>query len=190
MEEYWGNVNPIGVRSCYDEGKRVSETLSFDYNRQHNVDIRIVRIFNTYGPRMVLNDGRVVSNFVGQAIRGEALTIYGDGLQTRSFCYVSDLVDGLVRMMNQDKYVGPVNMGNPGEFTMKELAEVVKELVDPKLDIKYLPATPDDPMKRKPDISKAKEYLSWQPKIQLRDGLKPMMEDFKERILGNPSATR
>ncbi|CDF32317.1 UDP-glucuronic acid decarboxylase UXS [Chondrus crispus] len=188
VEEYWGNVNPIGVRSCYDEGKRVSETLSFDYNRQHGVEIRVVRIFNTYGPRMVLNDGRVVSNFVGQAIRGEPLTIYGDGMQTRSFCYVADLVDGLVRMMNQDTHVGPFNMGNPGEFTMKELAEIVKKLVSPQLDIKYLPPTPDDPMKRKPDITKAKTHLKWEPKVALREGLKPMVEDFRKRILGDTSA--
>lgn len=184
VEDYWGNVNPIGVRSCYDEGKRVSETLSFDYNRQHGVDIRVVRIFNTYGPRMVLNDGRVVSNFVGQAIKGEPLTIYGDGLQTRSFCYVADLVDGLVKMMNQNEQTGPINLGNPGEFTMKELAEIVKDLVDPKLEITYMPATPDDPMKRRPDITKAKKHLDWEPTIKLRDGLKPMVEDFKERILG------
>lgn len=187
VEEYWGNVNPIGVRSCYDEGKRVSETLSFDYNRQHGVEIRVVRIFNTYGPRMVLNDGRVVSNFVGQALQNEPLTIYGDGQQTRSFCYVSDLVDGLVRMMNQDEHVGPFNMGNPGEFTMKELAEIVKDLVNPKLEIQYLPATPDDPMKRKPDISKSKKYLKWEPTVALREGLKPMVEDFRERIFGTKS---
>ena len=185
VEEYWGNVNPIGVRSCYDEGKRVSETLSFDYNRQHGVEIRVVRIFNTYGPRMVLNDGRVVSNFVGQAIRNEPLTIYGDGLQTRSFCYVSDLVDGMVKMMNQNETVGPINIGNPGEFTMKQLAEIVKELVNPSLEIKYLPATPDDPMKRKPDITKAKQYLNWQPTIVLEEGLKPMIKDFRQRILGD-----
>lgn len=185
VEEYWGNVNPIGVRSCYDEGKRVAETLSFDYNRQHGVDIRVVRIFNTYGPRMVLNDGRVVSNFVGQAIRGDPLTIYGDGMQTRSFCYVSDMVDGMVRMMNQDDHVGPINLGNPGEFTMKELAEMVKELVNHKLDINYMAPTPDDPMKRRPDITKAKKYLGWEPTVPLSEGLKPMVEDFKKRIL-NP----
>lgn len=184
-EEYWGNVNPIGVRSCYDEGKRVSETLSFDYKRQHGVDIRVVRIFNTYGPRMVLNDGRVVSNFVGQAVRGEPLTIYGDGLQTRSFCYVGDLVDGLSRMMNQEDTVGPINLGNPGEFTMKELADIVTELVNPGLAVKHLPPTPDDPMKRKPDISKAHKFLDWKPTVELRDGLVPMIADFKKRILGD-----
>lgn len=182
VEEYWGNVNPIGVRSCYDEGKRTAETLTMDYHRQHAVDVRIVRIFNTYGPRMVLNDGRVVSNFVGQAIRGEPLTIYGDGSQTRSFCYVSDLVDGMIRMMNQESTVGPVNIGNPGEFTIGQLAEMVKQLVNPSMDIKYLPATPDDPMKRKPDISKAKKFLKWEPTVQLADGLKPMVDDFRSRI--------
>lgn len=190
VEEYWGNVNPIGVRSCYDEGKRVSETLSFDYNRQHGVEIRVVRIFNTYGPRMVINDGRVVSNFVGQAIRGDPLTIYGDGMQTRSFCYVADMVDGMIRMMNQDEKVGPINLGNPGEFTMIELATMVKELVNPKLDIDYLPATPDDPMKRRPDISKAKALLDWAPTVQLREGLKPMVKDFTERILGSDEAVK
>lgn len=184
-EGYWGNVNPIGVRSCYDEGKRVAETLAFDYHRQHGVDVRVVRIFNTYGPRMVLNDGRVVSNFVGQALRGEALTIYGDGKQTRSFCYVADLVQGIMRMMNQEAENGPVNLGNPGEFTMLELAEMVKGLVDPKIDIKYLPATPDDPMKRKPDISKAKKLLGWEPTVPLAEGLKPMVEDFRARIVSD-----
>lgn len=182
VEEYWGNVNPIGVRSCYDEGKRVAETLAFDYYRQHGVDIRVIRIFNTYGPRMVLNDGRVVSNFVGQAVRGEPLTIYGDGSQTRSFCYCADLVDGIIKMMNNPSFIGPVNLGNPGEFTMLQLAELVKELVNPSIEIKFLPPTPDDPMKRRPDISKAKEYLGWQPKVPLKEGLKPMVEDFRERI--------
>jgi len=180
-EEYWGNVNCIGVRSCYDEGKRVAETLAMDYHRQHNVDVRIVRIFNTYGPRMVENDGRVVSNFVGQALRGEPLTIYGDGSQTRSFCYVADLVEVIIRMMNSE-HTGPFNIGNPGEFSMLELANLVKELVDPSIQIKFLPPTPDDPMKRRPDISKAKEFLDWEPKVALRDGLKPMIEDFRARI--------
>lgn len=182
VEEYWGNVNPIGVRSCYDEGKRVAETLAFDYYRQHGVDIRVIRIFNTYGPRMVLNDGRVVSNFVGQAVRGEPLTIYGDGSQTRSFCFVADLIDGIMRMMNNPGFVGPVNLGNPGEFTMLQLANLVKEIVNPDIEIKFLPPTPDDPMKRKPDISKAKEHLGWEPKVVLKDGLVPMVEDFKVRI--------
>mmetsp|Transcript_43687 Transcript_43687/g.107198 ORF Transcript_43687/g.107198 Transcript_43687/m.107198 type:complete len:359 (-) Transcript_43687:1386-2462(-) len=180
-EDYWGNVNCIGVRSCYDEGKRVAETLAMDYHRQHNVDVRIVRIFNTYGPRMVENDGRVVSNFVGQALRGEPLTIYGDGSQTRSFCYVADLVEVIMRMMNSD-YTGPFNIGNPGEFTMKELADLVKELVNPQLEIKYLPPTPDDPMKRQPDITKAKKFLGWEPQMPLKEGLKPMIEDFRARI--------
>lgn len=182
VEEYWGNVNPIGVRSCYDEGKRVAETLAFDYHRQHGVDIRVVRIFNTYGPRMVLNDGRVVSNFVGQALKGVPMTVYGDGQQTRSFCYVSDLVEGMIRMMSQDSQTGPINLGNPGEFTMLELAQMIKDLVDPNTEIKHLPPTPDDPMKRKPDISKAKKHLKWEPKVPLKEGLKPMVEDFRARI--------
>jgi UDP-glucuronate decarboxylase len=190
VEEYWGNVNPIGVRSCYDEGKRVAETLSFDYYRQHGVDIRVIRIFNTYGPRMVLNDGRVVSNFVGQAIRGEPLTIYGDGSQTRSFCFVADLIDGIVKMMNNPSFIGPVNLGNPGEFTMLQLAELVKKIVNPELEIKFLPATPDDPMKRKPNISKAMDNLKWEPKVALKDGLVPMVEDFRARIVAIDAAKK
>eukprot|EP00188_Purpureofilum_apyrenoidigerum_P005938 Plantae.Rhodophyta-Purpureofilum_apyrenoidigerum.ctg8369.p2 GENE.Plantae.Rhodophyta-Purpureofilum_apyrenoidigerum.ctg8369~~Plantae.Rhodophyta-Purpureofilum_apyrenoidigerum.ctg8369.p2 ORF type:complete len:362 (+),score=76.05 Plantae.Rhodophyta-Purpureofilum_apyrenoidigerum.ctg8369:90-1175(+) len=181
-EDYWGNVNCIGVRSCYDEGKRVAETLAFDYHRQHGVDVRVVRIFNTYGPRMVENDGRVVSNFVGQALRGESLTIYGDGSQTRSFCYCGDLVEGILRMMNQNEHTGPFNLGNPGEFTMIELAEKVRKLVNMKTEIKFLPATPDDPMKRQPNIDKAKKYLDWEPKVPLEEGLQYMIEDFRERI--------
>mmetsp|Transcript_2684 Transcript_2684/g.4702 ORF Transcript_2684/g.4702 Transcript_2684/m.4702 type:complete len:351 (+) Transcript_2684:218-1270(+) len=183
VESYWGNVNPIGVRSCYDEGKRVAETMMMDYHRQHNVDVAIVRIFNTYGPRMVENDGRVVSNFVGQVIRGEPLTIYGDGLQTRSFCYVADLVDGIVKMMESGE-VGPINLGNPGEFTMIELANTIKELTKSQLPVTYLPPTPDDPMKRQPNIDKAKTLLGWEPKVPLKEGLKPMIEDFRERITG------
>mmetsp|Transcript_14122 Transcript_14122/g.30417 ORF Transcript_14122/g.30417 Transcript_14122/m.30417 type:complete len:353 (+) Transcript_14122:93-1151(+) len=185
VEEYWGNVNCIGVRSCYDEGKRVAETLAMDYHRQHNVDIAIIRIFNTYGPRMVENDGRVVSNFVGQVLRGENMTIYGDGSQTRSFCFVKDLVEGIVRMMNSDE-VGPINLGNPGEFSMLELAEAVKELSgQPETKIEFLPPTPDDPMKRQPNIEKAKSKLDWEPKVPLKEGLVPMIEDFRERILGD-----
>ncbi|KAA8494194.1 UDP-glucuronic acid decarboxylase 1 [Porphyridium purpureum] len=180
-EEYWGNVNPIGVRSCYDEGKRIAETMAFDYHRQHHVDIAVVRIFNTYGPRMVENDGRVVSNFVGQVIRGEPLTIYGDGKQTRSFCYVSDLVDGIVRLF-ESGLTGPINCGNPGEFTMIELAEMILELTGSKQPMNFLPATPDDPMKRQPDITKAKTLLGWEPKVPLREGLKPMIDDFRHRI--------
>ncbi|KAJ8908969.1 hypothetical protein NDN08_005669 [Rhodosorus marinus] len=181
VEEYFGNVNCIGVRSCYDEGKRAAETMAFDYHRQHGVDIRVVRIFNTYGPRMVENDGRVVSNFVGQAIKGEPLTIYGDGLQTRSFCYCGDLIEGIVRMM-ESSHTGPFNLGNPGEFTMVELAEHVRRLMNKDVEIKYLPATPDDPMKRQPNIDKAMKYLDWEPKVSLEEGLKYMIEDFRTRI--------
>ncbi|KAH0928634.1 hypothetical protein HID58_014361 [Brassica napus] len=181
-ETYWGNVNPIGERSCYDEGKRTAETLAMDYHRGAGVEVRIARIFNTYGPRMCLDDGRVVSNFVAQAIRKNPMTVYGDGKQTRSFQYVSDLVDGLVALMEHD-HVGPFNLGNPGEFTMLELAEVVKEVIDPSATIEFKPNTADDPHKRKPDISKAKELLNWEPKISLRDGLPRMVSDFRNRIL-------
>ncbi|XP_060967807.1 UDP-glucuronic acid decarboxylase 1 [Cannabis sativa] len=181
-ETYWGNVNPIGERSCYDEGKRTAETLAMDYHRGADVEVRIARIFNTYGPRMCLDDGRVVSNFVAQAIRKEPLTVYGDGKQTRSFQYVSDLVDGLVALM-EGEHVGPFNLGNPGEFTMLELAEVVKETIDSSATIEFKPNTADDPHKRKPDISKAKELLNWEPKIPLREGLPLMVNDFRNRIL-------
>ncbi|GAB4833684.1 UDP-glucuronic acid decarboxylase 1 [Ancistrocladus abbreviatus] len=181
-ETYWGHVNPIGVRSCYDEGKRTAETLTMDYHRGAGVEVRIARIFNTYGPRMCLDDGRVVSNFVAQAIRKEPMTVYGDGKQTRSFQYVSDLVDGLVALM-EGEHIGPFNLGNPGEFTMLELAEVVKETIDPSATIDFRPNTADDPHKRKPDISKAKELLNWEPKISLRDGLPRMVADFRKRIL-------
>ncbi|KAJ9180770.1 hypothetical protein P3X46_008978 [Hevea brasiliensis] len=181
-ETYWGNVNPIGERSCYDEGKRTAETLAMDYHRGAGVEVRIARIFNTYGPRMCLDDGRVVSNFVAQAIRKQPLTVYGDGKQTRSFQYVSDLVDGLVALM-EGEHVGPFNLGNPGEFTMLELAEVVKETIDSSATIEFRPNTADDPHKRKPDISKAKELLNWEPKISLRDGLPLMVNDFQNRIL-------
>ncbi|KAB1223997.1 UDP-glucuronic acid decarboxylase 1 [Morella rubra] len=181
-ETYWGNVNPIGERSCYDEGKRTAETLTMDYHRGAGVEVRIARIFNTYGPRMCLDDGRVVSNFVAQAIRKQPLTVYGDGKQTRSFQYVSDLVDGLVALM-ENEHVGPFNLGNPGEFTMLELAEVVKETIDASATIEYRPNTADDPHKRKPDISKAKELLNWEPKISLREGLPLMVSDFQNRIL-------
>ena len=177
-EDYWGNVNPIGIRSCYDEGKRVAETLFMDYHRQNNVDIRIVRIFNTYGPRMLPNDGRVVSNFIVQALNGEDLTIYGDGSQTRSFCYVDDLIEGFVRMMNQDKIIGPVNIGNPGEFTMLELAKEVLDLTGSKSKIVYKPLPGDDPKMRRPDISLAKEALSWEPNIPLRKGLEKTIVYF------------
>uniref|UniRef100_A0A5B7AWG8 UDP-glucuronate decarboxylase n=1 Tax=Davidia involucrata TaxID=16924 RepID=A0A5B7AWG8_DAVIN len=181
-ETYWGNVNPIGVRSCYDEGKRTAETLTMDYHRGAGVEVRIARIFNTYGPRMCLDDGRVVSNFVAQAIRKKPLTVYGDGKQTRSFQYVSDLVDGLVALM-EGEHVGPFNLGNPGEFTMLELAEVVRETIDSSATIEFRPNTADDPHKRKPDISKAKELLNWEPKIPLHKGLPLMVSDFQNRIL-------
>nr|AGH25533.1 UDP-D-xylose synthase [Prunus persica] len=181
-ETYWGNVNPIGERSCYDEGKRTAETLAMDYHRGADVEVRIARIFNTYGPRMCLDDGRVVSNFVAQAIRRQPLTVYGDGKQTRSFQYVSDLVNGLVALMDGE-HVGPFNLGNPGEFTMLELAEVVKETIDSSATIEFRPNTADDPHKRKPDISKAKELLNWEPKVSLREGLPLMVSDFQNRIL-------
>ncbi|XP_043816867.1 UDP-glucuronic acid decarboxylase 6 isoform X2 [Manihot esculenta] len=180
-ESYWGNVNPIGVRSCYDEGKRVAETLMFDYHRQHGIEIRIARIFNTYGPRMNIDDGRVVSNFIAQAIRNEPLTVQAPGTQTRSFCYVSDMVDGLIRLMEGEN-TGPINIGNPGEFTMLELAETVKELINPDVKITMVENTPDDPRQRKPDITKARELLGWEPKIKLRDGLPLMEDDFRQRL--------
>ncbi|KAL3358502.1 hypothetical protein AABB24_015559 [Solanum stoloniferum] len=181
-ETYWGHVNPIGVRSCYDEGKRTAETLTMDYHRGANVEVRIARIFNTYGPRMCLDDGRVVSNFVAQAIRKQPMTVYGDGKQTRSFQFVSDLVDGLVALM-EGEHIGPFNLGNPGEFTMLELAGVVKEVIDPSATIEFKANTADDPHKRKPDISKAKELLNWEPKISLQEGLPLMVNDFRNRIL-------
>lgn len=178
-EDYWGNVNPIGIRSCYDEGKRVAETLFMDYHRQNKVDIRIVRIFNTYGPRMLMNDGRVVSNFIVQALKGEDLTIYGDGGQTRSFCYVDDLIEAFVRMMDQDEIIGPVNIGNPGEFTMLELAHAVLEQTGSKSKIVYQPLPGDDPKMRRPDITLAKKALGWEPKVNLFDGLQKTIEYFK-----------
>lgn len=183
QEAYWGNVNPIGLRSCYDEGKRCAETLFFDYHRQHDVKIKVARIFNTYGPRMHPNDGRVVSNFIVQALRGEDITLYGDGQQTRSFCYVSDLVDGLIRLMNSgDDVTGPVNLGNPGEFTMRQLAETVLELTGSKSEIVNRPLPSDDPRQRQPDISKAKSALDWEPTIPLAEGLKPTIEYFRNEI--------
>ena len=181
-EDYWGHVNPIGIRSCYDEGKRVAETLFMDYHRQNKVDIRIVRIFNTYGPRMHPCDGRVVSNFIVQALRGEPITIYGDGSQTRSFCYVDDLVSGIMAFMEQDSETGPLNLGNPGEFTIRELAEKVVALTGSKSEIVYKPLPSDDPKQRKPDISKAKALLGWEPKIQLEEGLKRTIEDLAKRL--------
>ncbi|OMO98506.1 NAD-dependent epimerase/dehydratase [Corchorus olitorius] len=184
VETYWGNVNPIGVRSCYDEGKRTAETLTMDYHRGLGIEVRIARIFNTYGPRMCLDDGRVVSNFVAQALRKQPLTVYGDGKQTRSFQYVSDLVEGLMRLMEGD-HVGPFNLGNPGEFTMLELAEVVQKTIDPNAKIEFRPNTEDDPHKRKPDISKAKELLFWEPTVSLQKGLPLMVSDFRKRIFGD-----
>ncbi len=182
-ESYWGKVNPIGIRSCYDEGKRCAETLFFDYNRQHQVDIKVMRIFNTYGPRMNPNDGRVVSNFIVQAIRGEDITIYGDGKQTRSFCYVDDLVEGMLRLMDTESgFTGPVNIGNPGEFTMLELAEKVIQFVDTKSKIVHRPLPQDDPRQRKPDIGLAQSKLGWQPQVQLDDGLKETISYFR-RVL-------
>ena len=180
-ESYNGSVNPIGIRSCYDEGKRVAETLCFDYKRMHNVDIRVMRIFNTYGPRMNLKDGRVVSNFIVQALQKNNLTIYGDGSQTRSFCYVVDLIEGMIKLMN-GSHNGPINIGNPNEFTIKELAEIVIEKINPKLEISYLPLPQDDPLQRKPDITLAKKALSWEPKININEGLNRTIPWFKEEI--------
>ncbi|MEM7793279.1 MAG: UDP-glucuronic acid decarboxylase family protein [Cyanobacteria bacterium P01_C01_bin.118] len=180
-EEYRGSVNPIGIRSCYDEGKRVAETLAFDYHRQNDVDIRVVRIFNTYGPRMLENDGRVVSNFIVQALQGVPLTVYGDGSQTRSFCYVSDLVEGFIRLMNGD-YIGPINIGNPGEYTILELAQSIQKMVNPDTELKYEPLPQDDPRRRQPDITKAKTMLDWEPMIPLSKGLELTISDFKARL--------
>jgi UDP-glucuronate decarboxylase len=181
-ESYWGNVNPIGIRSCYDEGKRVAETLMMDYHRQNRVDVRIVRIFNTYGPRMAVDDGRVVSNFIVQALKGEPLTVYGDGSQTRSFCYVSDLVEALIKMMNTDGFIGPVNLGNPGEFTILELAEKIIRLTGSSSGIVHNPLPQDDPARRCPDISLAEAKLDWRPKVGLDEGLAATVDDFKKRL--------
>ena len=182
-ESYWGRVNSIGPRSCYDEGKRCAETLFFDYHRQHNLDIKVVRIFNTYGPRMHPNDGRVVSNFIVQALRGEDLTIYGRGQQTRSFCYVDDMVEGFVRMMATDRgFTGPVNLGNPGEFTMLELADKVLQLVGSKSKLVFMPLPVDDPKQRKPDITLARTKLDWTPKVNLEDGLKETVRYFRRLL--------
>ncbi|MFN4280019.1 UDP-glucuronic acid decarboxylase family protein [Thermosynechococcus sp.] len=180
-ESYWGNVNPIGIRSCYDEGKRVAETLTFDYHRQNNVDVRVARIFNTYGPKMQINDGRVVSNFIVQALQGMPLTVYGDGSQTRSFCYVSDLVEGLIRLMNSD-YIGPVNLGNPDEYTVLELAQKIQALINPGVEIQFKPLPSDDPQRRRPDITVARTVLNWQPTVPLLEGLQRTIPDFAERL--------
>ena len=185
-ESYWGNVNPIGLRSCYDEGKRAAETLFMDYHRQHGVNIKIARIFNTYGPRMHPNDGRVVSNFVMQALRGEPITVFGKGNQTRSFCYVDDLVSGFMKLMDTpDDFLGPVNMGNPGEFTIRELAEVIIEMTGSTSEIIEKPLPPDDPKQRKPDITLAKEKMGWEPTITLRAGLEPTIAYFGRLIKDN-----
>ena len=179
-ETYWGHVNPIGLRSCYDEGKRVAETLMMDYHRQNQVDIRIVRIFNTYGPRMAVSDGRVVSNFIVQALRNDPITIYGDGSQTRSFCYVSDMVEGLVGMMNCDQFTGPVNLGNPREFSIAQLAELVLQITQSKSEIVCRPLPEDDPIQRCPDITLAKKRLKWEPVVPLHEGLEETIEYFKQ----------
>lgn len=181
-ESYFGNVNPIGLRSCYDEGKRVAETLMMDYHRQSQVDVKIVRIFNTYGPRMHPEDGRVVSNFIVAALKGEPITIHGDGLQSRSFCYVTELVDAMYRMMNTENFTGPVNTGNPGEFTMIELAETVLKMTNSSSKLVKVEARPDDPGRRQPDITLAKEKLGWEPEIKLKEGLKPTIEYFDELL--------
>jgi UDP-glucuronate decarboxylase len=179
-EDYWGRVNPIGTRACYDEGKRCAETLFFDYHRQHRLRIKVARIFNTYGPRMHPNDGRVVSNFIMQALRNEPITLYGDGNQTRSFCYVSDLIDGFVRLMDSpDELLGPMNLGNPVEFSMRELAEQVIELTGSRSPLEHRPLPQDDPRQRKPDIALAKEKLGWEPTIQLREGLQDTIAYFE-----------
>ncbi|AFY59731.1 UDP-glucuronic acid decarboxylase family protein [Synechococcus sp. PCC 6312] len=181
-EDYWGNVNPIGIRSCYDEGKRVAETLTFDYQRQNNVDIRVIRIFNTYGPRMQVNDGRVVSNFIVQALQGIPLTVYGDGSQTRSFCYVSDLVEGMIWLMNGD-HPGPINIGNPGEYTVLELAQKIQAIIDPTVAIQFNPLPSDDPQRRQPDITKARTLLGWEPQVPLETGLNLTIPDFRSRLI-------
>ena len=181
-ESYWGHVNPIGLRSCYDEGKRCAETLFFDYHREHGVDIRVIRIFNTYGPRMLADDGRVVSNFIVQALQGKDLTVYGDGSQTRSFCYVDDLIEGFIRFMEQEKTTGPMNLGNPGEFTMLQLAELVIRKVGGKSRITHLPLPADDPKQRKPDITLAKETLGWEPRIPLEEGIEKTITYFSESL--------
>lgn len=181
-EDYWGNVNPIGLRSCYDEGKRVAEALMMDYHRQHNVDIKIIRIFNTYGPRMAENDGRVVSNFIIQALKNEDITIYGDGSQTRSFCYVDDLIRGMIKLMNTEDFIGPVNVGNNGEYTILELAQMIIELCGSTSKIVFKPLPSDDPCKRKPDLTLAKEKLGYSPNIPIREGLMKTIEYFKNTL--------
>ena len=180
-ESYWGSVNPIGVRSCYDEGKRIAETLCFDYQRMNGVEVRVARIFNTYGPRMLLDDGRVVSNFIVQALRGEPLTLYGDGRQTRSFCYVSDLIEGLIRLMNSER-TGPINLGNPAEFTIRELAQLVRMRINPELPLEEMPLPQDDPQQRQPAIDLARQQLDWQPTVSLEQGLAPTIDSFRNLL--------
>ncbi|MDC3048716.1 SDR family oxidoreductase [Synechococcus sp. AH-736-A19] len=180
-ESYWGSVNPIGVRSCYDEGKRIAETLCFDYQRMNDVEVRVARIFNTYGPRMLPDDGRVVSNFIVQALRGEPLTLYGDGSQTRSFCYVSDLIEGLIRLMNGD-HTGPINLGNPAEFTIRELAELVRQQIRPNLPLMEKPLPQDDPRQRQPVINLARQQLNWEPTVSLEQGLAPTIDSFRNLL--------
>ena len=180
-ESYWGSVNPIGVRSCYDEGKRIAETLCFDYQRMNDVEVRVARIFNTYGPRMLPDDGRVVSNFIVQALRGEPLTLYGDGSQTRSFCYVSDLIEGLIRLMNGD-HTGPINLGNPAEFTIRELAELVRQQIRPNLPLMEKPLPQDDPRQRQPAINLARQQLNWEPTVSLEQGLAPTIDSFRNLL--------
>ncbi len=181
-EDYWGNVNPIGIRSCYDEGKRVAETLMMDYHRQNGVDIKIVRIFNTYGPRMLLNDGRVVSNFIVQALKGEDITIYGKGTQTRSFCYVDDLIEGMERMMDAENFTGPVNLGNPEEYTILELAQKIIAMTGSSSKISYKPLPSDDPTQRQPDITLARQKLGWKPDVSVTNGLQKTIEYFKKEL--------
>lgn len=183
LEEYWGNVNPIGIRSCYDEGKRVAETLMIEYHRNHNVDIRIARIFNTYGPNMDKEDGRVVSNFINQCLENKDITIYGNGSQTRSFCYVDDTVDGLIKLMNQNETIGPINIGNPYELSIKNLAEILLRKIETKSNIIYKDLPSDDPMKRQPCIKKAKKYLNWTPKIELEEGLEKTINYFRSIMI-------
>jgi UDP-glucuronate decarboxylase len=190
-ETYWGRVNPIGFRACYDEGKRCAETLFFDYHRQHSIEIKVVRIFNTYGPRMHPNDGRVVSNLVVQALKGEDITVYGDGSQTRAFCYVDDLIEAILRMMATDaKFTGPLNIGNPGEFSMRELADLVIELTGTKSKIVFRPLPADDPKQRRPNISLAKEVLGWEPRIALREGLRKTIHYFDAFLTEESSLAR
>jgi UDP-glucuronate decarboxylase len=181
-EDYWGHVNPIGLRSCYDEGKRCAETLFFDYHREHDVDIRVIRIFNTYGPRMLADDGRVVSNFIVQALQGHDITVYGEGSQTRSFCFVDDLIEGFLRFMEQEKIIGPMNLGNPGEFTMLQLAELVLKKIGGKSKITHKPLPADDPKQRQPDITLAKGTLGWEPKVALEEGIEKTIAYFKSSL--------